>query len=239
MEDHVRAVHQLQHQRAVHHAVERVGEVQVALEVADVLDAAGREIVDHLHRPPPLQEGFRRVRSDEAGSATDQRSRHIRPCGDLSLRLDGPAGRANSPARRGNRFEELKGEKEDIDLADGTAAKNRKRLNSTCTALPSHLQRVERVALKLGEKYNTRQADIQEKLLLLLGKNSAEGPGQAGAWRFAEMREITFPLANGLSRPTTTRTGAAGSSRPLREKSLHGPHGIAPGLVEGELLSRS
>ena len=69
-------VHHLQHEGSVHHAVEDIGEVRVTLQVADILDAAGGEIVHHLDAPSTLQEGLRQVRSDEAGSARDQCSRH-------------------------------------------------------------------------------------------------------------------------------------------------------------------
>jgi len=68
----------------------------MALEVVNVLNAAGRKIVNYLHGPTPFQKGFGQVRSDEPSSARDQRSRHVDPRDDA--RFSKMVGRAARPA---------------------------------------------------------------------------------------------------------------------------------------------
>lgn len=111
---------------------------------------------------------------------SDQRSSHVGSRGDLSLRLDGRTGRASPTARRGNRFEELEGEKEDIDLADGAVAKNRKLLMTTCTAPLSHLQRGKRAALKWGRSRTQGERTFKRSDCYYEVKPRRKGPARRG-----------------------------------------------------------
>ena len=70
--DHVHAVHQLGRHALVLHAVDRVVEVRVPLQVLDVVDAAGRQVIDHEHLVAAQQARIREMTSYEPGAAGDQ-----------------------------------------------------------------------------------------------------------------------------------------------------------------------
>jgi len=51
---------------------DRVLEARIALQVADVLHAAGREVIEQMYRVVVLDQQIAQMRADEAGSAGDQ-----------------------------------------------------------------------------------------------------------------------------------------------------------------------
>jgi hypothetical protein len=131
-----------------HAADDTVGRQRVPVVGAGLLATLIRVMEQALGRASPPQGHGQGLHREVCRVPSDQRCSHVGSRGDLSLRLDGRTGRASLSARRGNRVEELKGEEEDIDLADGAVAKSRKLLMTTYTTPSSHLQRGERAALK-------------------------------------------------------------------------------------------
>ena len=72
VEDHRGAIDELGDQRLVEHAVDGVVEAAVALEVRDVVDAPGGQIVEDEDFVAALEQRLGEMRADEAGSASDQ-----------------------------------------------------------------------------------------------------------------------------------------------------------------------
>ena len=79
VEDDVAAVDHLGQQRFVGHRVDGVREAGVALQMADVVDRAGGQVVEHRHFVAVAQQPFGEVRSDEPGASGDQ-GFHARRC---------------------------------------------------------------------------------------------------------------------------------------------------------------
>ena len=71
VEDDVALVDQLGHDGLVVYAVDGVVEARVRLEVRDVFDAAGREVVEDVDLVAALEVGVGEVRADEARPARD------------------------------------------------------------------------------------------------------------------------------------------------------------------------
>ncbi len=74
VEDHVRAIDELGDDPIVENGVDGVLEALPPLEVEDVVDGAGREIVEHQHLVALIEQRLREVSADEARSARNQNS---------------------------------------------------------------------------------------------------------------------------------------------------------------------
>ena len=72
VKDPVAAVDQLRHHRHVGARVDDVAEALLALQVPDVVDAAGRQIIDDADLVAALQQLVGQVRSDEPRAASDE-----------------------------------------------------------------------------------------------------------------------------------------------------------------------
>ena len=72
MVDHVHTVHELGGHRGVLDAPDRVVEVRVPLEVLDVVDAAGGEVVEDVDLVTAKQTSIREMGADKSGAAGDQ-----------------------------------------------------------------------------------------------------------------------------------------------------------------------
>src|SRR5439155_4997185 len=72
VEDHVDPIDQLRGHRLVHYAVDRVVESLVGLEVLDVLDGAGGEVVQQVDGVAAGEQGLGEMRPYEARAAGDQ-----------------------------------------------------------------------------------------------------------------------------------------------------------------------
>ena len=79
MEHDVAPVDHLGEQRLVRHRVDDVREPRARLEVRDVVDRAGREVVDDGHLVAEVEQPFRQMRPDESGAARDERLHAERP----------------------------------------------------------------------------------------------------------------------------------------------------------------
>ncbi len=77
--DDVDLVHELGDDRGVQHAVDHEMEVGVVGEVGDVLQAAGREVVDDEHLVAVGEKKVGEVRADETGPTRDQCSHSASP----------------------------------------------------------------------------------------------------------------------------------------------------------------
>ena len=74
MEHDVGGVDQLRGERLVEDGVDHVAEVRVRLQVVDVVDGAGGEVVDDLHVVTGVEQGLGQVGPDEAGAPGNQNS---------------------------------------------------------------------------------------------------------------------------------------------------------------------
>jgi hypothetical protein len=72
------AIDQLREQRFVGDAVDVVREAGPSLEMGDVVDRAGRQVVDDQHLVSGSEQRFCQVRSDEPGAAGNQCA-HVSP----------------------------------------------------------------------------------------------------------------------------------------------------------------
>ena len=72
MEDHVAPVDVLRENRLVHHGVDRVVKALSLLEMVDVLDRAGGEIVQRVYLVARVEERLGEMGADKAGTARDQ-----------------------------------------------------------------------------------------------------------------------------------------------------------------------
>ena len=77
VEHHVAAVDHLGEQRLVRDRVDDVRESLLALQVNDVFDRTGRQIVEHQHVMFELQQPFCQMGTDESGAAGDQRLHRV------------------------------------------------------------------------------------------------------------------------------------------------------------------
>src|SRR6185503_2287379 len=59
--------------------IDRVGEATAPLQMRDVVDRTGREVVEDAHLVAVVEEPFGEMRADEAGTAGDERL-HARMC---------------------------------------------------------------------------------------------------------------------------------------------------------------
>ena len=73
MKDDVAAIDHLGQQRLVGHRVDDVRESRMVFQVRDVVDRAGREVVEDEHLVAVGQQPLGEMRSDEAGAAGNQR----------------------------------------------------------------------------------------------------------------------------------------------------------------------
>ena len=69
----VAAIDQLREQRFVRDRVDRVGKTRAALEMGDVVDRSGRQVVEHDDLVPIVEQPLGEMRSDETGTAGDER----------------------------------------------------------------------------------------------------------------------------------------------------------------------
>ncbi len=74
VEDDVGLVDQLGDHGIVLGGVDRVLEAGMALEVADVVDPARRQVVEDVDRVAVLEQHIAEMRADEAGAAGDQKA---------------------------------------------------------------------------------------------------------------------------------------------------------------------
>ena len=74
MKHHIAPVDELGEERLVVDRLDEVLEPGAALEVHDVVDGAGRQVVDDDDLVAVLEQGFGQMRSDEAGSAGYERT---------------------------------------------------------------------------------------------------------------------------------------------------------------------
>ena len=74
MKHDVAAIDQLREQRLVVHGVDEILEARPALQMADVVDRSGGQVVEDQHVVSLLEQRFGEMGSDEAGPACDQRS---------------------------------------------------------------------------------------------------------------------------------------------------------------------
>jgi len=77
--DHVHTVHELGRHALVLNAVDRVMEVRVPLQVLDVVDTTGRQVIEHEHLVAAQQARIREMTSYESGAAGDQYA-HLSDC---------------------------------------------------------------------------------------------------------------------------------------------------------------
>src|SRR5260221_7966120 len=78
MKDDVAAIDELGEQRLVFDRVDEILEPGPALEVGDVVDRSGREVVEDQDLVPLRQQRIRQMRSDESGSACNERAQIVR-----------------------------------------------------------------------------------------------------------------------------------------------------------------
>ena len=103
--DHdVGAVDELGEQRLVLDAVDRVVEAGLPLEVRDVVDRSGRQVVEDEDLVAALEERLAQVRPDESGSAGNQHTHRLQPdpAGDgrrVNEVQDGVGGARRRPGR--------------------------------------------------------------------------------------------------------------------------------------------
>ena len=74
MKDHVAAIDEFGEERLVVDRVDEVLEAGAALEVGDVVDRSGRQVVENQDLVPLLEQRIRQMGSDEPRAAGDQRS---------------------------------------------------------------------------------------------------------------------------------------------------------------------
>src|SRR5262249_31635777 len=74
VKDDITPIDQLGKQRLVIDRVNGVLEARHALEMSDVVNRSGREVVQNEHLMSALEQGFREMGADEACSSRDQRS---------------------------------------------------------------------------------------------------------------------------------------------------------------------
>ena len=74
MENHVVAVDQLREQRLVREGIDHVLEFRVDLQMADVADGPGRQVVDDVDLVARIQQCLGQVRPDKARASCNQRS---------------------------------------------------------------------------------------------------------------------------------------------------------------------
>src|SRR5579885_1678439 len=79
MKDDVAAVDQLGEQRLVVDRVDEVLESRPPLQVRDVVDRSGRQVVEDQHVVSAREQSLRQMRTDEAGAAGDQRTHAVCP----------------------------------------------------------------------------------------------------------------------------------------------------------------
>src|SRR5262249_43493702 len=72
MKDDLALIDELRQQRLVRDRVDDIREPLVGLEMGDVVDRAGRQVVDDGNIMPVLQQAFRQMRADEARASCDQ-----------------------------------------------------------------------------------------------------------------------------------------------------------------------
>lgn len=68
----VAGVHQFGQHRLVGHRVDVVVKLRIVLEVADIVDAAGGEVVDDVNVFAPAQQLFGEMGTDETGAPGDE-----------------------------------------------------------------------------------------------------------------------------------------------------------------------
>ena len=102
VEDDVALVDQLGDRGGVVHALDRVVEPGMPAQVADVVDAPGREIVEHEDLIAPLQVGVGQVRPDEPRPPRDEHPHPPTPPTSLTT-PDRPDDRRRSGILRSNR----------------------------------------------------------------------------------------------------------------------------------------
>src|SRR5688572_30229364 len=73
MKDHVAAVDHLGEQRFVGHRVDDIRKRWIAFEVRDVVDGAGRQVVEDEHFMTARKQLLGEMRSNEPGTAGDER----------------------------------------------------------------------------------------------------------------------------------------------------------------------
>ena len=73
LKDHTKELrHEAGQQRAIHHRVDRALERRVGLQVPDVVQTAGREVVDDEDTVSQREQAFGEMTANEAGAASDQ-----------------------------------------------------------------------------------------------------------------------------------------------------------------------
>ncbi len=82
MDNDVGAVDQLRQDRRVADGIDGVLEPSICLEMLDVVDAAGREIVDDSDLVAAFQISLGQVRSDKPSSPRDQQTQTLPPTRD-------------------------------------------------------------------------------------------------------------------------------------------------------------
>src|SRR5271165_4489086 len=89
MKDHVALVDQLGHRGRMMNTLDRVVEPNMPAHLADIVDASGREVVEHEHLVAPLEIRIGQVRPDESRPAGDEHA-HQSTSPEESLRRSKP-----------------------------------------------------------------------------------------------------------------------------------------------------
>ena len=72
VEHHVGGIDQFGGERLVEHGVDHVAELRLRLQMDDVVDRAGGEVVDHLDAMAGSEQRLGQMGADEAGAAGDE-----------------------------------------------------------------------------------------------------------------------------------------------------------------------
>src|SRR5262245_6598551 len=87
VEDHVGVIDQLGEQRLVVHGFNVIAEPRAAFQMCDVVDRSGGQIVEDDHLMAGVEQGFRQMGADEAGSSRDQHAHASYPFGKAQIDL--------------------------------------------------------------------------------------------------------------------------------------------------------